>query len=300
MTAVGFLPAFLGGVLALLSPCSALLLPAFFAYAFQQPRQLLGRTLLFYVGLCLTLVPLGAGSAAVSGLFYGHRQTLIGVAGIVLIALGILQALGGGFVFGPLQRLFGRIRGGGPVAVCALGAVYGLAGFCSGPILGSVLTVAMADGRPGHGAALLATYALGMVVPLVIMALLWDRFDLGQRRILRGRHLRLGRLRLHTTSLASGLLFAIVGVVFLTFDGTAGIVSPVGVDTEYEIQLWISRVGDHVPDVVLPIVVAGLATLALCRRVRRRRRGDDRAGTPAPDGPGHRRLPPAQTTDTTK
>lgn len=41
MSDIGYLAALMGGVLALLSPCSAMLLPAFFAYAFQNPRQLL-------------------------------------------------------------------------------------------------------------------------------------------------------------------------------------------------------------------------------------------------------------------
>ena len=40
MVEVSFLAAFLGGVLSLLSPCSALLLPAFFAYAFQGGGEL--------------------------------------------------------------------------------------------------------------------------------------------------------------------------------------------------------------------------------------------------------------------
>jgi cytochrome c biogenesis protein CcdA len=51
-----FLSSFLGGLLSLLSPCSALLLPAFFAYAFQSRGELVGRTVIFYLGLCATLV----------------------------------------------------------------------------------------------------------------------------------------------------------------------------------------------------------------------------------------------------
>ena len=73
MSDLGLLAAFAGGVLALLSPCSALLVPSFFAYAFSRPTQLLGRTAVFYLGLCLTLVALGVGSSLVSSLFYGHR-----------------------------------------------------------------------------------------------------------------------------------------------------------------------------------------------------------------------------------
>ena len=57
MTDVGYLAAFLGGLLALLSPCSALLLPSFFAYAFTGRGRLLAHTGVFYLGLAATLVP---------------------------------------------------------------------------------------------------------------------------------------------------------------------------------------------------------------------------------------------------
>src|ERR687893_24339 len=111
-----FLASFLGGLLSLLSPCSALLLPAFFAYAFQSRGVLVGRTAVFYLGLCATLVPLGMGISAVSSLVYGHRSTLITVSGLVIVALGVIQALGSGFAFGPIERLRGGIRGGSPPA----------------------------------------------------------------------------------------------------------------------------------------------------------------------------------------
>jgi cytochrome c biogenesis protein CcdA len=100
-----FLASFLGGVLSLLSPCSALLLPAFFAYAFQSRRELVGKTVVFYLGLAATLVPLGMGISAVSALVYGHRGALISVCGLLIIALGVLQLAGRGFTVGPLARL---------------------------------------------------------------------------------------------------------------------------------------------------------------------------------------------------
>ncbi|HEX5914289.1 MAG TPA: cytochrome c biogenesis protein CcdA, partial [Rubrobacter sp.] len=198
MVEASFLASFLGGLLSLLSPCSALLLPAFFAYAFQSRGVLVGRTAVFYLGLCATLVPLGMGISAVGSLVYGHRSTLITVSGLVIIALGLIQASGGGFAFGPIERLRGGIRGSSLLSTFALGAVYGFAGFCSGPILGAILTVAATSGSALRGAGLLATYAAGMAAPLFVMALLWDRLDLGRRRWLRGRGISLGPLRLHT------------------------------------------------------------------------------------------------------
>ncbi len=223
MVEVSYLAAFLGGLLSLLSPCSALLLPAFFAYAFGSRGELVRRTLVFYVGLAVTLVPLGMGIAAVSRLVYGYRGTLILVSGLLIIAFGVIQLLGRGFSIGPLSRLQGKIKGDSLASTFALGAVYGFAGFCSGPILGAVLTVAAASGTALTGAVLLAIYAAGMAAPLFVMALLWDRFDLGHRRWLRGREISIGSLRMHTTNLISGLLFIAIGVLFIVYEGTSAL-----------------------------------------------------------------------------
>jgi len=92
MLEASYLAAFLGGVLSLLSPCSALLLPAFFAYAFQSRKDLTVKTAVFYLGLAATLVPLGMGISAVSRLVYGQRSTLILVSGLVIILAVILAA----------------------------------------------------------------------------------------------------------------------------------------------------------------------------------------------------------------
>ncbi|MCK9868143.1 cytochrome c biogenesis CcdA family protein [Nocardiopsis dassonvillei] len=263
MADVGLVAALAGGVLALFSPCSALLLPSFFGYAFRDPRRLLARTGVFYLGLCTTLVPLGAGSAAVSRLFYGERELLITVAGSLVIAFGVAQIVGFGFSSRLAQRLQGRFSGRtNTVSVFGLGAVYGFAGFCSGPILGAVLTVA-ATGGPLRGAVLLAVYALGMAGPLFVLALLWDRYDLGEKRWLRGRTVSLGPVRVHTTSTLSGLLFVAIGIVFLRYDGTASLFGGVGAfdDQSYRVQEWLFAVGGAGIDVFV-LAAAGVALLA--------------------------------------
>lgn len=287
---IGYLAAIAGGLLALLSPCSALLLPSFFAYAFRDPARLLGRTVVLYAGLCLTLVPLGAGSALVSTLFYGHRELLVTVAGWVIICLGAVQLLGMGFAWGLPARLQGRFSGRtGLLPVFGLGAVYGLAGFCSGPILGAVLTVA-ATGTPVRGSLLLACYALGMALPLFVLALLWDRFDLGRRKWLRGRVVTLGRLRLHTNSAISGLLFIGIGVLFLVYDGTASMTGLPGMgwleDLGYRAQGPLFRLGVRADLgflVVLALVLLGVAGHRALRARPSRARGD---GDAPEDGHG--------------
>src|ERR687889_2005114 len=274
MVEVSFLASFLGGLLSLLSPCSALLLPAFFAYAFESRGELVGRTAVFYLGLCATLVPLGMGISAVSTLVYGHRSTLITVSGLVIIVLGVVQILGGGLSLGPVERLRGRIGGDTIVTTFFLGAVYGFAGFCSGPILGAVLTVAATSGSALRGAGLLATYAAGMATPLFLMALLWDRLDLGHRRWLRGREVSLGGFRLHTTNLISGLMFVVIGVLFIAFKGTSGLeglyASGGATDLAFSAERWIEAASEGVPLsttlMVLGVLSAGYLLYKLSQR----------------------------------
>ena len=271
MVEASFLAAFFGGVLSLLSPCSALLLPAFFAYAFQG-GELVKRTGLFYLGLAATLVPLGMGISAVSTLFYGYRDVLIPAAGAMIIAFGVLQILGRGFTVGPLARMQGKIQGDTAGATFALGAVYGFAGFCSGPILGAVLTIAAASGQVLQGAGLLATYAAGMAAPLFLMALLWDRFDLGHRRWLRGREVSLGPVRAHTTSLVSGLMFILLGAVFIVYQGTSafeGFYDANGAtDLAFTAQQWAGNLADSAPMLpIMLVLVFLLAAFLLYRRL---------------------------------
>lgn len=58
---------------------------------------------------------------------------------------------------------------------------------------------------------------------MLALAALWERFELGGRRWLRGREVSLGPLRLHTTNLVSGLMFVVLGVVFIVYEGTSAL-----------------------------------------------------------------------------
>lgn len=288
MVEIGLLGAFLGGVLSLLSPCSALLLPSFFAYAFDGAGRLALRTAIFLAGLATVLVPLGAGVGAVGALLVDHRQTVTMVGAGLLIVFGVMAIIGRGFTFRPADRARSRISVRGNLSVYGLGAVYGFAGFCSGPLLGSVLTVAMWDGRAAYGGLLMGVYSVGMAAPLFVLALLWDRFDLGARGWLRGRELRLGPLRTHTTALVSGLLFIGIGVLFLLTDGTAGLGGPVGVDTQFDVESsalsWADRFSDLTVVLIAVLLIIAVLAWRVIAGIRRSATGDDAAPTAAAAG----------------
>jgi cytochrome c biogenesis protein CcdA len=253
VTHIGVLGAFLGGLLAILSPCSALLLPSFFAYAFDGLGTLLARTGIFFLGLATVLIPLGAGVGAVGSAITIYRTQTTWVSAMVIIAFGMMILLGRGFNLRIAQRIASRTVITTRLSVFILGAVYGLAGFCSGPLIGAVLTIAVAGGHAPYGALLMAIYAAGMTLPLAGLAALWDRYDLGHRRWLRGRAVRIGPIHTHTTSLTSGVLFVGIGLLFLLTAGTANLGGILDADTEVALQGWVARATGNVDNLVVAL-----------------------------------------------
>ena len=272
----------------MLSPCSALLLPAFFAYAFQGKQELTARTAVFYLGLATIFVPLGMGASLATFLFLDHRDTMILVAGVLLIAFGVAELAGRSFSFGRVgdgnadttRGLFGTYT---------LGLVYGFGGFCSGPILGAVLTVAAASGSVLEGGGLLATYALGTTVPLFLLAVLWDRAKIGQRQWVRGWGWKVGPMSIHSTQAIAGVVFILLGLSFIVLEGTnslAGIYEGWGfTDLSFEADAWVKDALSPVPDALLFSVV-GLLGVALVWYVRRRLQDSGSTDPGEPTAPG--------------
>jgi cytochrome c biogenesis protein CcdA len=273
---VELLVAFAGGVLSLLSPCSALLLPAFFAYAFPSPAHLAARTTVFYAGMITLLVPLGIGAGALGGVIVAQRGALMALAGVVLVLIGILQLARGGFELPSTGSGMRPMTMERAASTYALGLGYGLGGFCAGPILGGVLTVAASSGGMLPGAILLAVYAAGMAAPLFVLALLWERLAPTTRGRLRGREIAIGPVRRHVTIVASSAIFIVLGLVFIVLEGAnpaAGLYSALGLDDlSVRLQTAVASTAGQVPSwLAAGLIAAGAAIVAgvLHRRARR-------------------------------
>lgn len=283
---ISLLPAFLGGALALLSPCGALLLPGYLASTVTRRAGLLLHGAVFYAGLLLTLVPLGVGAGALGGLLAQHRAVLVAATSVLLILLGAVHALG--LRLDPARLLPGAdrlrqasARGTGLPRTFLLGAVGGVAGVCAGPVLGAVLTLALGQGGILRAAVLLAAYGAGMVVPLLLLALTWEKLGPRSRRLLRGRPFALGPLTLHSTTLLTGLLIIALGVLFWTTNGLISLPSlvPTRVLAQWqEGSAQLSSTGVQIA------VIAGLAALALLLWWRAERRGAAESADRTADG----------------
>ena len=213
--------AFLGGVLTLCAPCSVMLLPAFFSYAFRSPSQLIARCGIFWLGLMTPLVPLGIALSSVVALIREHASVITHIVAVLVICAGFITIAALDF---PKVRLRSpRPAPSGekstPIAVYLLGITYGIAGVgCAGPILGAVLATSALGGSPVTGAISMIFYSAGMAFPLLLLALVWRKTAGRVQAIVRPKPLRFLGRETTWTNVISGVVLIALGLLLLLVD----------------------------------------------------------------------------------
>ena len=163
---------FAGGALTSLGPCSLSLLPVTLAYlaGFDDGQLAWQRSLAFCGGIVGALVVLGSISGLL-GRIYGQVPALIPtLVAILAVAMG-LNLLGVLRIPLPSGRDPEQWRQKVPVplAPVAAGLAFGLAASpCTTPVLAVLLGWIAQSSRPLAGVALLSSFGIGQVLPLLL------------------------------------------------------------------------------------------------------------------------------------
>lgn len=225
--------AFLGGVLTLLAPCSVMLLPAFFSYAFQSPRKLIARCGIFWLGLLTPLIPLGAALSSVVALIKEHSAFITHIIALLVIIAGLITLFSLDVPVFRVRSLETASQSRDTAwAVYLLGITYGIAGVgCAGPILGAVLATSSLGGSVVEGIIAVIFYSAGMAFPLLVLALLWQHSAGRIQAIVRPKPLTLFKRQTTWTNVVSGLVLIILGVTIFTIDLSNPLGGIVSIDT---------------------------------------------------------------------
>jgi len=280
------LASFLAGTVALFAPCCiSVMLPAYFASSFATRRALVAMTFIFAAGLGLIILPIALGAAALGSQISAHHAVVYLVGGLMMLGLGAYMIVGGKLAL-PMPGM-PTAKGRGPLAVLSLGAFSGVASSCCAPVLAGVAALAGASGSLSAASVLGVAYVFGMVFPLFTIALLWDKFNWGESRLLRGRRLSfraLGRqLSVHTTALASGLILVAMGIVviFIAFQGNSMPSSGWQLELSARLQhyahlvkVWADALPGWITGVAIFAALAALLWVALRQAGLLRRRGE--------------------------
>lgn len=223
-TNISFFIAFVAGILGILSPCILPFLPAYFSYTFKEKRNITLMTFVFFLGFSLVFVSMGviAGFIGEQSLAVLQNDLLVNIAGLFLIFLGFISLSGKGFssIIKPNHKFKNDIPG-----VFLLGIFFAIGwSACLGPILAGILGIGVILHNLWYSALLLFFYSLGNFVPLFVLSVFYDRYNLSKNRFIKGKmlkfHIVKKKFHVHSTNLISGILFLIIGIFLIIYKGT--------------------------------------------------------------------------------
>ena len=209
--------AFLAGLASFLSPCVFSLVPAYVGYLGGRAAGGDGKIadrwvtfthgIAFVLGFSVVFVIFGAAVSVAGGLLYNLRYWLAKSGGIVVIILGLHMI---GIFRIPFLEYDTRVdkapnQKWGYLSSALLGVFFS-AGWspCVGPVLGTILTLAINGGSVALGAKLLSAYSIGLAVPFLAAAL-----GIGWVMTILRKYNKV----LHYVEMAMGVVLVFVGVL---------------------------------------------------------------------------------------
>lgn len=217
------LAAFVAGLISFTSPCGLVLFPTFFAALFRLKKKTLVMTAIFSLGLVVSFAILGLITGLAGGAFTEWKAQLSVASGIILIILGILFALNYSFPF-PRFSSSPLLERTGAIDVFLLGIFFGIGWTpCNGAVLAGILFVGL-NVSVLQSVILFSSFAVGVVVPLLVLAYAAERWNFRLSPKLFGREyqFRIGTKTFvtHTYNLVAGFTLVVIGIIMVSWQGT--------------------------------------------------------------------------------
>ena len=215
---IPFTIAFLAGVFSFLSPCVLPIVPGFISYIVgkslndiqnnskQDNLKLLPLIILFIIGFSIVFIIMGASIDFLSDFFYDIKKEMNIFSGILIIFLGLFFL---GILKVPILNLERKLNFDKLQNLSFFPLLIGMAfafGWspCIGPILGSVLAIAINDSV--NGTLLLTIYSIGLGIPFLIVGLMMGKLIILSKNLAKfSRHFQI----------LTGLILLITGILIL-------------------------------------------------------------------------------------
>ncbi len=217
---ISLFAAFTAGLLSFVSPCVLPLVPSYISYitglsveqlADAGERQRLRKpivlnSLIFIAGFSSVFIAFGASASLIGQMLITYQDYIRRIGGLLIIVFGLylLGVLNIGFLKVE-KRVHFQNRPAGYLGSFLIGVAFA-AGWtpCVGPVLGTILLYASTTDSLMNGVTLLASYSLGLGVPLFATSLGIDSFLAYFKRV---------RTYLWGVSAVSGVFLVVVGAM---------------------------------------------------------------------------------------
>ena len=181
--------AFLAGIISFLSPCVLPIVPPYLAYISgitlteatekENSKTVFFAAVFFVMGLSTVFLILGFTASTIGKTFVFYQDSFKLIAGLVVMLFGLhfLRLFRLGFLDHE-ARFKATSQNGSAFGAYVLGLAFAFGWTpCIGPQLAAILTLAASEGSVSQGTLLLGTYALGLGLPFLIVALFLNRLS---------------------------------------------------------------------------------------------------------------------------
>ena len=210
--------AFLAGVFSFLSPCVLPIVPGFISYiagksfsdlqnsSKKDNLKLLPLIILFIIGFSVVFIIMGASIDYLSDFFYDLKKEMNIFSGILIIFLGLFFL---GILKVPFLNIERKLNFEKLQNLSFFPLLIGMAfafGWspCIGPILGSVLAIAINDSV--NGTLLLTIYSIGLGLPFLVVGLMMGKLIILSKNLAKfSKHFQI----------LTGLILLLTGVLIL-------------------------------------------------------------------------------------
>lgn len=176
---------FLAGSLALFAPCCiTFLFPSYLGTIFKSRNKVMWYTIVFALGLSSILIPVALGFRAFIFFFDQYHKEIYYLGGLFLIFMGITTIkpiIDFSFLSRTMPKAENqprRLSGGfwqSSVSVFSLGLMSGLSSSCCAPVLFAAVTLTSLAPTFFQAVVVSSAYVLGIVFPLFIMSLFYEK-----------------------------------------------------------------------------------------------------------------------------
>jgi len=182
--------AFGSGLLSFFSPCVLPLIPSYLIFisgiTFDNYNELktikyrkivLIHSVAFAAGFSFVFITLGLSSSVIGGILFEYQSYIIKIGGVILVIMGLFYL---NIINIPIMNrekvIHLKEKPLGIFGSFVVGITFSFGWTpCIGPALSSILIIASTAKNIWKGAYLLSLYSLGLAIPFIISALLFDK-----------------------------------------------------------------------------------------------------------------------------
>jgi cytochrome c biogenesis protein CcdA len=230
-------------------------------------------TLIFGTGIATVMLPIALGIVALARTITASHSLVFVTGGFIMVIIGFWTLWGQGML--PRLELPVNLKKSDAPSVYVLGLFSGAATTCCAPVLAGVIVLGALSSSFLESLLIGIAYVAGMVVPLFIVAIVWDSYAIRGENPLRGKILNLKyfghEFSIHSSKLIAGAMFVLMGIVTVLLGVTGTMIQTPGAAligmmqarlTNYLVSLFsnssLDFVGTTILGVGLILVIGGI------------------------------------------